>query len=424
MSDAPSGWVRTTLGEVASWGSGGTPTATNPSYYGGDIPWAVIGDLNDSVVKETAAKITMRGLSTSSAKVVDAGTVLIAMYGSIGRLGVAGTRMATNQAIAFVNGLPDLADNKFLFWFLQWQRPLLVSAAKGATQQNISQTILKGWPIVLPPLSEQLLIVAAIEEQLSRLDSASTMLQRVDARLRQLRAAVFRDIFTHENEVATAKVPLSTVVESSIGGLWGKAQRSSTAPVPVTVVRGADFRAWDTQRASAAPQRWVNDRELCSRELSIGDLVLEVSGGGPNQPVGRTVLIDEMARRSVSTSLITSNFCRKLSLSEEVVPRFLWYQLVWLYESGGTVRFQRATTNIRNLTVGDFLAETIIYLPDRGQQIGIVKQLDSVLDGFIRLGTYLSAQSRTSRALRSAILKKALEGQLAERERETEFDER
>ena len=90
MSSVPKGWRRKTLSEVASWGSGGTPAAGNKQFYGGDIPWAVIGDLSDGLVTKTAKSITQLGLDCSSAKRVPEGAVLVAMYGSIGKLGIAG----------------------------------------------------------------------------------------------------------------------------------------------------------------------------------------------------------------------------------------------------------------------------------------------------------------------------------------------
>ena len=88
--------------EVVTWGSGGTPKATESQYYdNGDIPWLIIGDLNDGVVTESQSKITELGLKNSSAKIIPAGTLLVAMYGSIGKLGITGIECCTNQAIAF-----------------------------------------------------------------------------------------------------------------------------------------------------------------------------------------------------------------------------------------------------------------------------------------------------------------------------------
>src|SRR5690606_36236181 len=53
----------------------------------------------------------------------------------------------------------------------------LDAQGKGATQRNISQTILKSWPIPLPTLAEQRRIVEILEDLLSRLDTAEASLQ-------------------------------------------------------------------------------------------------------------------------------------------------------------------------------------------------------------------------------------------------------
>lgn len=55
----PNGWAIKPMTEVVTWGSGGTPKATESQYYdNGDIPWLIIGDLNDGVVTESQSKIT------------------------------------------------------------------------------------------------------------------------------------------------------------------------------------------------------------------------------------------------------------------------------------------------------------------------------------------------------------------------------
>jgi len=155
MNELPDGWEETTLSEVGRWGSGGTPKRTNDAFYeNGTIPWVIIGDLDDSVVIETKTLITEEALAQSSAKLVPQGAVLIAMYGSIGKLGITGRELATNQAIAFCVAHEGI-DTQFLFWYLMSQRLYLAGAGKGATQKNISQTVLKTWPIRIAPLLEQ-----------------------------------------------------------------------------------------------------------------------------------------------------------------------------------------------------------------------------------------------------------------------------
>lgn len=195
----PSGWRLLALGDVAQWSSGGTPKRTNPRYFGGSIPWVVIGDLNDGVVTNSSTYITEEGLRASSAKWVPPGAVLLAMYGSIGKLGIAGTTLTTNQAIAHAIANDEIVEAKYLFWYLRSIRRELITEGKGGTQQNISQTIIKGLPIPVPPLDAQRRIVAAIEEQLSRLDVAVGSLIHGRAKLVRYREAVISTALSGAN---------------------------------------------------------------------------------------------------------------------------------------------------------------------------------------------------------------------------------
>lgn len=165
------GWKEYTLGEIGTWGSGGTPAKTHPEYYDGDIPWLVIGDLNDGLILKSENKITELGLRNSSSKLLEVGTVLIAMYGSIGKLGLTGIRCATNQAIAFCNPNPEIVSAEYLMLLLKGIQPDLIGFGQGATQKNISQTILKRHEIRIPSLASQHRIVDSVEEIKSFSDS-------------------------------------------------------------------------------------------------------------------------------------------------------------------------------------------------------------------------------------------------------------
>jgi type I restriction enzyme S subunit len=179
------------LGETFKWGSGGTPLRSNSTYYdGGDIPWVIIGDLNDGVVTETQSHITQLGLENSSAKWVEEGSVLVAMYGSIGKLGIAGKRLTTNQAIAFTK--PDPVVAKYLFYYLMCERQNLLNLGAGATQQNISQTVIKAYQFPLAPLPEQERIVARLEELLSDLEAGVAALGRARAGVKRYKASVLK----------------------------------------------------------------------------------------------------------------------------------------------------------------------------------------------------------------------------------------
>ena len=133
----PSHWEIKKMTEVVTWGSGGTPKATEKSYYeNGTIPWLIIGDLNDGIVNSSLSKITELGLKNSSAKMIPVGTLLVAMYGSIGKLGITGIECCTNQAIAFAKELHGVT-TKYMFYYMSMIKPKLISMGKGGTQKNI-----------------------------------------------------------------------------------------------------------------------------------------------------------------------------------------------------------------------------------------------------------------------------------------------
>lgn len=193
----PRHWKLVTLAEVAKWTSGGTPASSNPKFYDGDIPWVVIGDLTESVVSETTKKISSAGLDGSSAKILPEGTVMLAMYGaSIGRTGFMGKPMSTNQAIACGTVHEDKILKEFLLYFLQSQKQDFIYAGKGGAQPNISQGVVKEWPIALPPLKEQAEIVSEIERQLSYLDSSQRMTEQIKSGAENFRRSLLQAAFT------------------------------------------------------------------------------------------------------------------------------------------------------------------------------------------------------------------------------------
>ena len=159
-----------TLGEVGTWQSGGTPSRSNKTYYGGNIPWLKTGDLNDGLISDIPESITEEAVANSSAKINPAGSVLIAMYGAtIGKLGILTFPATTNQAccacIEF-NAITQL----YLFYFLLSQRNVFIAKGGGGAQPNISKEIIVNTFIPLPPLSEQQRIVMEIEKWFALID--------------------------------------------------------------------------------------------------------------------------------------------------------------------------------------------------------------------------------------------------------------
>ncbi len=188
--NVPKHWTWLTLNDVAEWGSGGTPKSNQSEYYGGEIPWLIIADLNDGIVKTSAKTITELGLKNSSAKMVQKGSILVAMYGSIGKLGIAGMNCTTNQAIAFTKTVIEKVEPQYLFYYLFRIKQNLLELGRGGAQPNISQTLLKQVEIPLPPLNEQKRIAAKLDRLLTKVNEAKERLDRIPTILKRFRQSV------------------------------------------------------------------------------------------------------------------------------------------------------------------------------------------------------------------------------------------
>ena len=314
MTGLPHDWEVAPLAEIARLGSGGTPQAKTPAYYGGHIPWAVIGDLNDGVVTRTQQHITPTGLVNSSAKVVPVDTVLLAMYGSIGKLGITGEPMATNQAIATIKPTARI-DVRYLFYYLLAQRRDLDAAGKGATQRNISQTVLKPWPVRFPSsLDEQRRIVDLLEDHLSRLDAAQAGLAKARRRLVSLERSVLDSHFG----AAESAVPLGDLIDDISAG---KSFGASNAPAlddqwGIVKVSAMTWGAFRPEENKAVPPDRVNPRF----EIHEGDLL--VSRANTSEYVGASVLVGP-----VRPKLLLSDKSLRVTPRDGIRSEWLWRAL-------------------------------------------------------------------------------------------------
>jgi type I restriction enzyme S subunit len=133
----------------------------------------------------------------------------------------------------------------------------------------------------------------------------------------------------------------------TLNGLWtGKNPPFVTAGV----IRNTNFTESGRVDYSDVAYLQVEQKRLTKLRLKPGDIIVERSGGGPKQPVGRVVYF-----ASEDGPFSFSNFTSAIRVRnmEEFDPRFVFYGLLELYHSGRTEDIQRRTTGIRNL---DFAA--------------------------------------------------------------------
>ncbi len=186
----PESWTWTNIGQLAEVGTGATPARGNPAFYaGGTIPWVTSGAVNSPRVERADQFVTATALEKCNLTLYPPGTLLLAMYGEGKTRGMASELMfsaTTNQALAAIE-VPEM-----LLTFVKvvlWKNYDDVrKSASGGVQPNLNLSIVRAIHVALPPLAEQVRIVAEVERRLSvveELEAAVTANLQRTTRLRQ-----------------------------------------------------------------------------------------------------------------------------------------------------------------------------------------------------------------------------------------------
>lgn len=195
----PEDWEVKRISDLAIVSSGGTPSRENSAYWNGSIPWVTTSQINFNTIEEADQFITELGLKNSAAKLLPAGTLLMALYGqgkTRGKVGVLGFEAATNQACASIS--PDEnVSSEFLLHFLASRYEFIRNSSNTGSQENLNGQIVKDTPVVFPPHLEQRVIATA----LSDVDALLAKLDQLIAKKRDLKQAAMQQLLTGQTRL-------------------------------------------------------------------------------------------------------------------------------------------------------------------------------------------------------------------------------
>lgn len=186
-------WEVKRLGNHAKMFSGGTPSTKISEYYGGKIPWVSITDITlaGKFLSKTEKKITEKGLENSSARLFDKGTLLLAMYASIGKSCIGTIDLKTSQAILGINVDKSLS-TEYIFYYFQFNQNYLLSKGQQGTQSNLSKAIVQDLEIKVPSKPEQ----QAIAQILTDMDSEIKTLNQKLNKYKQIKEGMMQQLLT------------------------------------------------------------------------------------------------------------------------------------------------------------------------------------------------------------------------------------
>ncbi len=174
--------------------SGGTPDRNTSQYWdNGKIKWVKTTELKNKIIEDTEEKITKEGLKNSSAKIVPADTILIAMYGqgkTRGMTGYLSIEATTNQACACILPSPKV-NPKYLWQYMMMSYEKLRNLAKGGNQPNLNGAMIKDFPVLMPPIELQNQFSVFVEQT----EKSKTTISRSLEKLETLKKALMQEYF-------------------------------------------------------------------------------------------------------------------------------------------------------------------------------------------------------------------------------------
>ena len=239
----PKCWLTVSIGEISNVVSGGTPRANNPLNFSAPntgIAWLTPADLSgytEKYISHGARDLSQLGYESSSAKLIPAGSLLFSSRAPIGYVAIASNEVSTSQGFkSFI--FPYYVDSNYAYYYLLSIRDLAESFGTGTTFKEISSTVAKTLPFILPPLDEQKIIADKLDVFFEKVEATKNNLEHTLNLLKYFRQSVLltetnkklkRD---HKSHLELHEVSLGSILEFAYGkALPAKSRNGVKYPV-------------------------------------------------------------------------------------------------------------------------------------------------------------------------------------------------
>jgi len=396
---------------LGRWSGGGTPSKNNATFWGGDIAWISPKDVKSAVITATEDRVSHAGLRSSPTELLPPDAVVVVVRSGILRrtlpVATTATEACVNQDLKAL--VPAVGvHSRFVYYALRrFEREVLQSCAKqGVTVESIEVPRLLRFAVPLAPLAEQRRIVAAIEEQFTRLDAAVTALEHVRANLRRYRASVLNAACSGRL-VPTEAAAWTRSVVSEIAEVQGGIQKQPKRAPRVNAypyLRVANVLRGRLDLAHVERMELFGN-ELDRLRLEPGDLLIVEGNGSPSE-IGRMAVWDGSIANCVHQNHIIRVRC-----NPTVDPRYI--SAYWNSLNGAETvrRVASSTSGLHTLSVAKISNIQVPY-PPLSEQQRIVAEVERRLSLADKLDVVAADAFKRAAALRQSILKRAFEGRL------------
>ena len=275
---------------------------------------------------------------------------------------------------------------------------------RGTTQLYVPLATLREMPVPVPDEEEMNKIVAILRT----LDDKIQCSIKINDNLEQQAQAIFKEWFIENpenNEWSTGT--FSELIKTTLNGDWGKEAPTGNNTEKVYCIRGADIPEVKAGNKGKMPTRYILPKNFVKKQLTAGDIVVEISGGSPTQSTGRCTAITQSLLDRYDSGMVCTNF-RKAIKPKEGYSLFIYYYWQYLYGKGIFFSYENGTTGIKNLDFSGFIETETILIPPVDKVIAFDDYCKSIFNQIFANGK----QNEHLAVLRDTLLPKLMSGEL------------
>ena len=392
-------WHKIKLGEVTDINMGQSPQSQFYNSDGDGLPFfqgvTEFGEMFPKI-KQWTSKVT---------KVAEPGDILFSVRAPVGRINYSKEKICIGRGLASMRSKEKLLNQNYLFYLLKNEENNFILQSGGSIYDSINKDKLNDFDVSIPTVDTQ----KQIADVLSGYDNLIENNARRIQILEQTAQAVYKEWFT---SLASKKWNVSTlrdVIDSYIGGGWGKEEPDKKYSGHAYFIRGTDIPNASTGNISTCPLRYHTPSNLRTRVLQAGDLVFEVSGGSKGQPVGRSLLITNNLLDQFKQNVICASFCKLIRPDQNKISSFqLYEQILGWYKNGVIEKYQVQSTGISNFRFESFIDEEKVILPPEEIREKFDHLVSPLFDEIYSLGK----QNQNLRQTRNLLLPKLITGEI------------
>lgn len=393
------------LGDICNLMTGGTPSKSQPIYFGGDIKWLVSGDIHQGEIFDCGGRITEAGLKNSNARFLPEGSVMIALNGqgkTRGTVAMLRTKATCNQSLVSIYPKdPSRLLPEFIYQNLKgrYEEIRRMTGDTGNERRGLNMKLIASINIPEPPcIEEQRNIVKKLDEAFEKIDKAKANTEK------NLKNA--QELFDSESSAIFSKKNISWHT-ATIGDLYIVERGGSPRPIKSYLTDATDGINWIKIGDVKPGARFITQTKekikpsglSKTRIVKEGDFVLSNS-----MSFGRPYIMKIKGAIHDGWLLIHSK-------DNKIKDEFLYYFLSsrFAYKqldsaaTGSTVRNLK-TDSVRNVTIN--------YPRSPNDQQQVIDKLDALSEQTRKLEEFYQKKLNFLEELKQSILKQAFSGEL------------